>query len=106
MVYKTLLWTYVFWLSYIKWYKFCNNNLSVLGSKQGGTLYNVLILKCVSITNKSIEHYMEGVVRQKQKTKQVGNEKQTFFERLYWVVFQLFIQKYYAWQIMLFDATL
>ena len=36
MVYKALLWTNVFWISYIKWYKFYNNNLSVvLGSKQG-----------------------------------------------------------------------
>ena len=39
MVYKVLLWTEVFWISYIKWYKFCNNNLLVvLRSKQGGTL--------------------------------------------------------------------
>ena len=39
MVYKALLWTDVFWISYIKWCKFDNNNLSiVLGSKQGGTL--------------------------------------------------------------------
>ena len=28
------------------------------------------------------------------KTKQRENEKQTFFERLHWVVFQFFIQKY------------
>ena len=39
MVYKALLWTDAFWISYIKWYKFYNNNLSVvLGSKQGETL--------------------------------------------------------------------
>ena len=39
MVYKALLWTDVFWISYIKWYKFYNKNLSVvLGSKQRGTL--------------------------------------------------------------------
>ena len=39
MVYKALLWTDVFWISYIKLYKFYNNALSVvLGSKQGGTL--------------------------------------------------------------------
>ena len=39
MVYKALLWTDVFWVSYIKWYKFYNNDLSaVLGRKQGGTL--------------------------------------------------------------------
>ena len=39
MVYKVLLWTDVFWISYIIWYKFYsnNNNLSiVLGSKQRG----------------------------------------------------------------------
>ena len=30
--------------------------------------------------------------------KQAENEKLTFFERLYWVVFQFFIQKYYTWQ--------
>ena len=36
MTYKELLWTEIFWVSYIKWCKFCNNNLSVvLGSKQG-----------------------------------------------------------------------
>ena len=35
MVYKALLWTDIFWISYIKWYKFYNHNLSVvLGSKQ------------------------------------------------------------------------
>ena len=28
MVYKALAWTEVFWISYIKWYKVCNNNLS------------------------------------------------------------------------------
>ena len=39
MVYKALLGTNIFWISYIKWYKFYSNNLSVvLGSKQGGTL--------------------------------------------------------------------
>ena len=37
MVYKAL--QNVFWIWYIKWYKFCNNNLSVvLWSKQEGTL--------------------------------------------------------------------
>ena len=37
MVYKVLLWTDVFWISYIIWYKFYSNNLSiVLGSKQRG----------------------------------------------------------------------
>ena len=36
MVYKALLSTDFFWISYMKWYKFYNNNLSVvLGSKQG-----------------------------------------------------------------------
>ena len=39
MIYKALLWTDVFWISYIKWYIFYNNNLLVvLGSKQGRTL--------------------------------------------------------------------
>ena len=35
--YTVLLWTDIFWISYIKWYKFYNSNLSVvLGSKPGG----------------------------------------------------------------------
>ena len=39
MVYKALLWTCVFWISYIKWYKLHKNNLSVaLENKQGETL--------------------------------------------------------------------
>ena len=39
MIYKALLWTDVFWLSYIKWYKFYNNKLLViLRSQQAGTL--------------------------------------------------------------------
>ena len=39
MFFKALLWADIFWISYIKWYKFYNNNLSVvLGSKQGETL--------------------------------------------------------------------
>ena len=39
MVYKVLLWTDVFWILCRKWYKFYNNNLSVvLLSKQGGTV--------------------------------------------------------------------
>ena len=67
MVYKALLWTDIFWISYIKWEKFYNNNLSfVLGSKQGGShshmrlfyvmksnlLYNVFILKYFSMKYK------------------------------------------------------
>ena len=37
MVYKALLLTDDFWISYIKWYKFYDNNLSVvLRCKQGG----------------------------------------------------------------------
>ena len=28
-----------------------------------GNLYDAFVLKCVSITNISIEHYMEGVIR-------------------------------------------
>ena len=44
----------------------------------------------------SIEHYMEG--RYNKKTKQAENKKQIFSKRLYWVVFQFFIQKNYAWQ--------
>ena len=36
LVCKVFLWTGIFWISYIKWYKFYNNNLSVvLGTKQG-----------------------------------------------------------------------
>ena len=30
MICKALLWTDVFWISYIKWYKFYNNNLLVV----------------------------------------------------------------------------
>ena len=68
MVYKALLWTDVYWISYIKWCKFYNNNLLVMsGSKQGGTLYNVFILKCVSTTNKSIEHYMRVLLDNTRK---------------------------------------
>ena len=41
MLYKALLRTEVFWITYIKWHKFYINNLSVvLGSKQGDTLKN------------------------------------------------------------------
>ena len=61
-------------------------------------LYNVLILKYVPVANVSIAHYMEGVIRQQQKTKQAENEKKKFFERLHWAAFQLFIEKYYTWQ--------
>ena len=39
MVYKALLWTDIFRISYIKWYKFWNSSLLViLGSRQGGKL--------------------------------------------------------------------
>ena len=39
MVYKALLITDIFRISYMKWYRFYNNNLSVLlECKQGGTL--------------------------------------------------------------------
>ena len=38
-------------------------------------------------------------------SKEGENEKQTFFETFYWVVFQFFIQKYYTWQNV-FDAAL
>ena len=96
MVYKALLWRDVFWISYIKLYKFYNNLLDVTRSKQGGTLYNVFILKSVSITNISIEYYMWVILDNNKK--QAENEKQTFFEILYWVVFQFFMQKYYIWQ--------
>ena len=45
MVCKALLWADDFWISYIKWSKLCNNNLSVvLGSKQEGMLELVTIL--------------------------------------------------------------
>ena len=37
MAYTAILWTDIFWISYIKWYKPYSNNLSiVLGSKQAG----------------------------------------------------------------------
>ena len=37
MAYTAILWTDIFWISYIKWYKPYSNNLSiVLGSKHGG----------------------------------------------------------------------
>ena len=54
---------------------------------------------------------MESVIRQ-QKTKREVNEKEAFFERLYWVVFQFFKQKYFtlyytiSYKIILFDAAL
>ena len=54
---------------------------------------------------------MEGVIRQ-QKTKREVNEKEAFFERLYWVIFQFFMQKYFTlyytilYKIILFDAAL
>ena len=39
MIYEAFLWTDVFLISYIKWYKFYNNNLFViLESQHGGTL--------------------------------------------------------------------
>ena len=40
-----------------------------------------------------------------KNTKEAENEKQTFFERLYWVVFQFFIQKHYD-KVILFDEAL
>ena len=36
--------------------------------------------------------------QQQQKEKQTENEKEIFFERLYCLVFQFFIQKYHTWQ--------
>ena len=45
----------------------------------------------------------------KKKQQQPENEKQTLFERLYWVVFQFFMKIYYAImhdKIILFDAAL
>ena len=59
----------------------------------------MFILKCVSITNLSLEHYIWKVLldnnkkQNKQKTKKT--DKETCFERLHQVVFQFFIQKYY-----------
>ena len=52
------------------------------------------LLKYVSITNIIIEHYMQDAIRQYQKIKQAENKKQQFFERLYRVVFEFFVQKY------------
>ena len=45
-------------------------------------------------------------MKHKHCYKQAENEKQTFLEWLYWVVFQFFIQKYYTWQKIPFDAAL
>ena len=44
-----------------------------------------------------------------KKKQQPENEKQTLFERLYWVVLQFFMKIYYAImhdKIILFDAAL
>ena len=44
-----------------------------------------------------------------KKKQQPENEKQTLFERLYWVVFQFFMKIYHAVmydKIILFDAAL
>ena len=43
-----------------------------------------------------------------KKTKQPENEKQTFFEKLYWVVFQFFVKIHAIMhdKIILFDAAL
>ena len=54
---------------------------------------NVFILKCVSITNISIEHTWRVLLDNNKKTKQPENEKQTLFKKLYCVVFQFFVQK-------------
>ena len=40
-----------------------------------GTRSNIFVLKCVSITNISVKHYMEGVISYEKM--------KTFFERLY-----------------------
>ena len=37
---------------------------------------------------------MQDAIRQYQKIKQAENKKQQFFERLYRVVFEFFVQKY------------
>ena len=68
-------------------------------------LYNVYIFKCVSITNISTGHggCYEAITK---KTKQEYNEKQTFFERLYWVVFQFFIRKYCVWENNIFWCSI
>ena len=45
----------------------------------------------------------------KKQQQQPENEKQTLFERLYWVVFQFFMKIYYAimhGETILFDAAL
>ena len=62
-------------------------------------LYNVFILKCVSVISISIEQYMEGVTGQWQKTKQAEKEKTNIFWKFYWAVFQFSTRKYYAWQM-------
>ena len=110
------------WISYLKWYMFYNNNLSVvLGSKLGGMLKLVnpkhedwasmqlltvsvfsflfILSRCPGIfQSKQINiTYIEGVIdnnnkQNKQKTK---NSLYWFYcIRLYWVIFQFFMQKY------------
>ena len=131
MAYKALLWTEVFRISHIKWYKFYNYNLLVaLRGKQGRTLKLVnlkhkdqasiqLLTLCLNLLVYFAE--MASYFPMKAKRKKLGdtlsvwrnfrvdltwwmgkkkaeNKKQTFFERLYCVVFQFFIQKYYIWK--------
>ena len=67
-----------------------NNMIMSKGISFEGTRSNIFVLKCVSITNISVKHYMEGVISYEKM--------KTFFERLYWVAFQFLIQKYYTWQ--------
>ena len=43
--------------------------------------YNVCTLKCASITNVSLEHYMEVLLD--NNIKQAESEKKIFFEQLY-----------------------
>ena len=67
-------------------------------------LYSVFVLKCVSITNVIIKHYMEVLLDNKKHNKQ--KIKNTFFERFYRVVFKFFIQNIIYDKIMLFDTAL
>ena len=115
-IHYALFWngnTCVFWISYIQWHKFYNHNLRVvLESKQGGTLnswtpntrterqFNCWLsqseISCLFF--RDVKLFFNENKQKKSRRKQAKNEKQTFFERLYWVVFQVFIQKYYILQ--------
>ena len=71
----------------MKWCKFYNNNLLV-----------VLESKHIEMCFDNRYKYRTlhgGCYEIIKKIKQAKNKKQKFFERLYWVVFQFLLQKYY-----------